>query len=666
MQLLKVALFHRDGRVHEVEFKPGRLNIVLGRSRTGKTALLDIVEYCLGRRAPAIPAGIIDTAVEWFGTLWQLDDADDNRVFLGRPKVQPGHSSTSAAMLLFGGSKLNVPSYEELTVNTDVDSMRVQVGQRLGLNDARIDVGENSSRAPFSVTLGAAALFLFQRQDEIASSTTLFHRQNSVGMAQAIRETLPFFLGAVDGEQAARRAQLREAERTLRQQEHELRNAEADALQTETTLRALLQQAHTVGLTNVAETASPQLALQVLEVVRRGGSSSEVLDDTDIETQNRIRELKRSRNTFRQELGRALDDRRLLLDSAAGESTYGSAIAQHAGRLRSIDIVGHQNEEVHVCPVCSSRLQGADPTALQLDQRLQTLRSEIEHLAAAQPARQRALEALSEEIGGLRDELVSIETALAALRTAQGDDPGAGTAENREFIRGRIDATLSRVSVDDGEGILILRRQIESTEARIGVLRRQLDVEADARMIGILDQINRDLTQLAQQLEVEHSDRVWLDPNNVTVVADTPSGPRPLARIGSGENWVGYHVAAHLALHRWFVQQNRPVPGLLMLDQPSQTQQTSAGDEDTEAVSRMQRLLHEFCEQLSPRFQIILTEHAVADDEWLADDVVHRWFDQGLVPSDWANDETLEASAGDASIGESSGGADDGGKGDVS
>ena len=41
-----------------------------------------------------------------------------------------------------------------------------------------------------------------------------------------------------------------------------------------------------------------------------------------------------------------------------------------------------------------------------------------------------------------------------------------------------------------------------------------------------------------------------------------------MARMGSGENWVGYHLIAHLALHQWFVQRQRPVPSFLFLDQP--------------------------------------------------------------------------------------------------
>ena len=41
-------------------------------------------------------------------------------------------------------------------------------------------------------------------------------------------------------------------------------------------------------------------------------------------------------------------------------------------------------------------------------------------------------------------------------------------------------------------------------------------------------------------------------------------------RLGSGENWVGYHLIAHFAIHKWFVSQERPVPRFLFVDQPSQ------------------------------------------------------------------------------------------------
>lgn len=53
----------------------------------------------------------------------------------------------------------------------------------------------------------------------------------------------------------------------------------------------------------------------------------------------------------------------------------------------------------------------------------------------------------------------------------------------------------------------------------------------------------------------------------LTIVADTPERPVPMREIGSGENHVGYHIVAHLALHTWSANRDRPVAGFLLLDQ---------------------------------------------------------------------------------------------------
>ena len=89
------------------------------------------------------------------------------------------------------------------------------------------------------------------------------------------------------------------------------------------------------------------------------------------------------------------------------------------------------------------------------------------------------------------------------------------------------------------------------------------------------------MTRWAEDLELEHTGSVRLDLKRLTVVADTEQGPAPLMRIGSAANWIGYHLVAHLALHRYFTRQSRPVPRFLMLDQltqayyPSEVEQQS-------------------------------------------------------------------------------------------
>src|SRR5690606_41209463 len=50
--------------------------------------------------------------------------------------------------------------------------------------------------------------------------------------------------------------------------------------------------------------------------------------------------------------------------------------------------------------------------------------------------------------------------------------------------------------------------------------------------------------------DLHHGQSVRLDLNRVTVGTDIEDGPATLSRIGSGENWIGYHLVTHLALHR--------------------------------------------------------------------------------------------------------------------
>jgi hypothetical protein len=142
--------------------------------------------------------------------------------------------------------------------------------------------------------------------------------------------------------------------------------------------------------------------------------------------------------------------------------------------------------------------------------------------------------------------------------------------------------------------------------------------------------------------------RVRLDINQLTVVTDTAEGPAPLWRIGSAENWIGAHLVTHLALHRYFVRNNRPVPRLIMLDQPTQAyypseieRQTGVpeNDSDREAVRRMFQLLHDLAAELSPNLQIIVCDHANLPETWFRDSVVHNWRDgTALIPAAWLSE----------------------------
>ena len=167
--------------------------------------------------------------------------------------------------------------------------------------------------------------------------------------------------------------------------------------------------------------------------------------------------------------------------------------------------------------------------------------------------------------------------------------------------------------------------------------------------MSFLNIIGNYMTKYSSALDLEHSgSRLRLDTRHLAVIADTEDGPVPLNRMGSGENWVGYHVLAHLALHKWFRQKGRPVPAFLFLDQPSQAHYPPELDaegnvdilenEDRTAVYQLFKLIADAAKELSPGFQIIVVDHADLKDNWFADAVVQRWRGENkLIPADWTH-----------------------------
>jgi hypothetical protein len=116
--------------------------------------------------------------------------------------------------------------------------------------------------------------------------------------------------------------------------------------------------------------------------------------------------------------------------------------------------------------------------------------------------------------------------------------------------------------------------------------------------------------------------------------------------MGSGENWVGYHVLAHLALHTWFRQKNRPVPAFIIFDQPSQAhyppERDADGsldvlaDEDQTAVLQLFKLISDAAAELGPDLQIIVMDQADLKRDWFEQAVVERWRSgRKLIPENW-------------------------------
>ena len=57
MQLDQLILFNHEGEPRTIDFQTGRLNVITGDSRTGKSSLIGIIRFLLGSASPNVPFG---------------------------------------------------------------------------------------------------------------------------------------------------------------------------------------------------------------------------------------------------------------------------------------------------------------------------------------------------------------------------------------------------------------------------------------------------------------------------------------------------------------------------------------------------------------------------------------------------------------------------------
>jgi hypothetical protein len=650
MQVRGIVLYHRDGeRAHELELAPGALNVITGISDTGKSAVIEIVDYCLGSSGHTVYRGPELDVIGWYGLRLEIAGRP---VFVARERPPQGQKSSDRALFMTG--RPGTPPPDEMEQTTNIETVTSQLGSLIGVNENLQPPPEGSSREPVAATLRHALPYVFQRQRLIADPKYLFAGQDDNFKEQHIRDTLPFFLGAVDRDALAQRRELRNRRAELRTARVKLANAEGVDAAVAGRVALLLKDAQENGLVDPANPVDPVGARQVLAAaiadppggpaVATTGDAARIaeLQDRKSEAANRLRELRADR--------RAMVDRQRLAREFASEAS------EHRSRLLTLDLLPQDEVHANVCPLCLTETSVDEPSAADLRAELERARAQAEASLTAEPELQRAIDDLDDKIAESRGRLDEIDRELhVVVQRNELARQARGRLEQQAYVRGRIAGFLEEHPAVDPAQLAGLRAAVEAAEERVSALEEALGADATrTRTENALEYVGADMTAMAKRLRLSFAtDGVRLDPVALTVIGRDPNGPVWLNEdIGSGKNWVGYHVVTLLALHRHFVRHGRPVPRTLLLDQPTQAffpsekrndpKRTFSDlrDEDQEQVHRIFALLRDTVAELEGELQVIVMDHAEINEPWFTEAVgANNWRDgRGLVPRDWYAD----------------------------
>jgi hypothetical protein len=635
IQLKQIVLYSRWGDNRTIDLKPGHLNIITGKQRTGKSAIGKIIEYVLGSDGFGVPVGAIRDTVAWYGLVIV---AGDTELFVARP--DPGENQSTSNMYLQVDVSEGLPSTDALQVNTNTDAVRERLGRLSGIVANLHEPSEGQTRRPLEAKLSHALLYCFQGQNVVANPDILFHKQNEEYVAQAIRDTFPYFLGAIADDRLDKASQLRLLRQQIRILDNELAELESLRNSTSSRMQSLLDEAVSVGLIKEWTT---ETAFDILNALSQVESPS-----VDLTNEDPGSELRSERSQLVEKFGGLRDAIRAANRYRNEQGGFGSEARHQLLRLKSVDLFG-QSDALN-CPVCEQVLPDTITRATDL---LDSIKRLDEQISIAQLEEPR----LVEYLGRLSSESVSVEREIEALdlriEALASQSQAMREQQRRDIARGRVIGrislfleSLNEVKHLDGKSRLDRLTQLKLDVAGLSA---ELDEESlRDRISTLMGSFSRQISDMADRFELEHKGfGISLDLRKLTLVVEQGTRSVPLSQIGSGENWVGYHLAFFLALHSWFRTMERPVPAFLFIDQPTQAyfppdSDSDGGlgdlkdDDDRKAVRRMFENMLQVIQHLAPEMQIIVTDHADIGEDWFRDCVIERWRNgKALIPSEW-------------------------------
>lgn len=637
MQIRRIVLYSKRGFIRDLPFELGKVNIITGPSERGKSAILAIIDYCLGARSLGVPAGVIPDTVAWYAL--ELDFRGD-RLYIARPGV-PDSQRASATWHLSAGGFTSPPKMTELQPTYKRDDMLDRISAKLGIGTTLIPRSDGDIVRQ-KLTARSALIYSLQKQNEIANPDIFFHRQGDPRIAQLIRDTLPYYLGSIDADVIAKQGQLKAKRRQARDLQRLIDTAKSTADYEDADAAYLLIEAKRYGLLppDTPTDASAKASISLLEDAELRSRKVDI-DDTS-EQLRVLTDTLRSLSAQRENIKRQIDSLELFGVDQIG--VLAGANEQRA-RLRSVELIADDAIDSEICPLCDSHTERLPPKAREIRRSLAAVANELNFVSVDQS---RLQEAIAERrgtlievterivmtrahIGRLRDEDLRLQDMLE-LRNAAARVGGM----IQMFLRNALVA--SETDRENAE------MEMAALQAAIESLEEETDFAGlKARTNTFLGSIGSKITAWARENSLAYSSGLLtFDMRGPTLVNETENGSISLSRFGSGKNWVWYHLLGHLALHSWFIDRNRPTPRFLAIDQPSQVYfpgSENLGDEtDFEEVLRIYRWLIKTTEKLDGEFQIILTDHARFPDnaEFVAH-VAHDWWeaDGALVPPSW-------------------------------
>ncbi len=664
--ILEIGVIDKLGKNHPIEFKKG-LNVVTGKSSTGKSALIEIFDYCFGSGENTIPKGVITASAAIYYIALTVNEQD---IVIARdPEL-----STKAffrRVEIFNSDDIQLDYFESSYFRPLGEFKKHLRGFFLDIDDvdesleARANRKHNRKAATPSIR--SFTSFILQHQNLVANKHALFYRFDEKEKRDQVINHTKIFLGLVDQRyfhlSQERERLTSEVKRLKRQQEANKRASNNHKQKVEPVLSQLYAM---MGFNNEPISLpvilrSPQDAKDQLDKL----IVPEKIDHNSDAVTQRYNQLKYDRTLKTAEL-------RKLQRQAASITKHIDEEERFVNNVRQFETPKQVHISSTVCPFCHTEKEALWQSAEKLQQAIVKVSG---NLAQARPMKakfesslvdlKRNIEACSKEVTELSKQILEIEKTEKQLAEQKS------LYESILIEKAKLFMLLDTLNLADD---LELEKEIKEFDEQLQTINKELmKYNVKKGLERAAKKVNKYMAEIGRHFEFEASYKpikLHFSFETFDLYHLTPEDERIYLRsMGSGANWLYSHITLFLALHKYFAElgDKCSIPSILFFDQPTQVyfpnfrrdnsetfeaqkeqeaklREKVEGeriiDDDIKAVENLFSQLSIYCNKIEQEIgfcpQIIITDHA--DDLTLSNEVSfeslvngNRWRTRGMI-----------------------------------
>lgn len=629
-----VIYYSNHGKNRIIEFNTNDVTIITGASRTGKTYILETIDYCLCSSNIDLSTFVKERIS--YVAIKIITNSDE--IFVIREISNS--KKTSGNTYIEIDNKIEIPiNKSEFKGKVSVDDAKKFLTDKIGIikfEDFRAQDITNIE----SLSIRQTTPYIYLDKETIDSKKHLLYGLDDANSAKYIIPSIPYFLDAIDIDELNAIKKLKSLKKAIETEEIK-KNVilNTDNINYDNALK-LYQECKLLGLvpSNIDDDLSYKMIISKLKQI-----AIEKIDELPYLNNNQLNNLYSLKteklnllNDYKGKKGNVID-RKVLNESYNRLNNL---------QLKKLNILSLFKTSSNNCPICDSYLSESIEQVNRIEESIKSLSGDNKDIENHNPKLDSYILTLEKNIKLLGDEIRGITNQIEnIIKQSESIKLQNDINFSKSILIGRISYFLDNII----DSQYFNEEKLDEYKEEYDYLKNLYDSENRKRKIEEAETfISNNTTKNLEKLPLDENYKDW----SLKFISKKPTIElsnnedikiEKFASIGSDENYLCIHLALIFALHKFFSIKNSPVPGFIILDQVSRpyypkNQDNDIIDEDNETLDQIFNFIFDQVAIISG-LQVIIFEHAyLKNNERYKTATKYQWPRSGnerLIPNEW-------------------------------